>query len=84
MLDWNTIKLGAGLITAGIWAGVGWAVAKRNGEEFSKDKMVRTLKIGLFLGLGATVLGVDLATLEGMTILQLATILVDKLEHLLH
>jgi len=73
------LKAGLGVIAGVVWAGVGYAVARSKGQDFEPLNFGSTLLVGLIIGLLALVTEVDIATLEGYTTLQLATILVDKL-----
>jgi len=73
------LKACLGVIAGLVWAVVGYAVARSKGENFEPENFGSTLAVGFILGLLALVTETDIATLEGYTTVQLATILVDKL-----
>ena len=71
--------LTAGIMPAIVWAAVGYAVAKAKGEEtFEPLKFAKTLVIGVILAAAGQGLGVDAATLEGMSVIGFLTAIVDK------
>jgi len=73
------LKTGLGVLAGILWAVVGYAVARSKGQDFEPENFGSTLAVGFILGLLALVTGIDIATLEGYTTVQLATILADKL-----
>lgn len=61
------------------WGAFGFAVAKvKHDEAFSPEKFLKTLALGLMLGLIATLMNVDIATLENMSLATVLVILTDK------
>lgn len=73
------LKVFMGILAALIWSAVGYAVAKRGGESFDANNFGKTMLIGFILGLIAMVVGIETTEVQGYTILQLVTIIVDKL-----
>ena len=73
------LKAFVGVLAALLWGALGYAVARRKGEDFDPENFGVTVLIGFILGLLALIAGADVTTLENYTILQLITILVDKL-----
>jgi len=75
----------AGIVPAIVWAAVGYAVAKaKNEETFEPLKFAKTLVIGVILAAAGQALGVDTATLEGMSVIGFLTAIVDKVSSLFH
>jgi len=66
-----------------IWGAFGYGV-KHNKENFEVGKFFKTVGIGLILYGVAYVVGVDVTTAENFTLLQLGTILVDKIAGAIH
>jgi len=79
----EVLNVGLGVIAGLVWAAIGYAVARSKGADFESRNFGTTLIIGFVLGLLALATDVDIATLEGYSVLQLLTILVDKLIGLL-
>jgi len=73
------LKASLGVIAGLLWAVVGYAVARSKGEDFEPKNFGSTLAVGFILGLLSMVTEIDIATLDGYTAVQLATILADKL-----
>jgi len=72
------IKIGIGVLAGLVWASIGYAVARTKAQPFQPKNFGTTLIIGLILGVLAYATEIDPTTLEGYTILQLVTIIVDK------
>lgn len=71
--------LTAGLLVSIIYSAVGYAVAKsKNDEAFDALKFAKTLVIGIILAGAADAVGVDVATVEGMSFVGFLTALLDK------
>lgn len=68
-----------GFVVSLIWAAFGFAVAKvKHDEEFEPRKFMRTLVIGLMLGLLSALTGIDITTLQHMSVATVFLILTDK------
>jgi len=78
------LKAGLGVLAGLLWAVVGYCVARSKGQVFEPENFGSTLAVGFILGLLSMVTGIDIATLQGYTTLQLATILADKLLGLIY
>lgn len=74
------LKAAVGVVVALVWMAVNYAIAKLRGKTFSAEEFGRTVLVGLVLSLFAILVGTDPLTVEGYTILQLLTILIDKFE----
>jgi len=62
-----------------IWGAFGFAVAKAKKEEdFKPEKFLKTLAVGLMLGLISTLTGVDVVMLENMSLTAVLVIFIDK------
>jgi len=77
------LKIGLGVLAGLLWATIGYAVARTKAQPFDPKNFGTTLILGLILGSLALALDMDITTLEGYTVLQLITIVVDKLVGLL-
>ena len=77
----GTISIG--ILAAVVWGGLGYAVAKAKSDEaFNPLKFCKTLVIGIILAAIAQSAGVDINTLEGFSIVEAFTALIDKLSAL--
>jgi len=75
--------IGIGVLVGIIWSAVGYAVSKAKSDEaFDPLKFVKTLIIGIILSSASQGLGVDIATLEGMSTIGFLTAIVDKVSGL--
>jgi hypothetical protein len=72
-----------GLLVAIIWAAFGYALAKAKGENFDPTKFTKTLLIGIIMASIGEGLGIPLNEVEGMSVVGLLTIFVDKITGLL-
>jgi len=72
-----------GLLVAIVWAAFGYALAKSKGENFDPMKFGKTLVIGIILAGAAEGLGVPITEIEGMSVVGVLTIFVDKVTGLL-
>jgi uncharacterized PurR-regulated membrane protein YhhQ (DUF165 family) len=79
MIEYLTLKIILGAIAGCLWGGFGFAVAKLNGEIFEPKKFGKTVLVGFILGLVGSAVGVDISTVENYSVLQLLTIVADKL-----
>ena len=71
--------LGAGVFLALIWSAVGYAVAKvKHDEIFNHRKFLKTLLIGLILGLISGYTGYPVTELENMPLYEVLLIFIDK------
>jgi len=76
--------IAVGLFTGIIWSALGYAVAKaKNNEDFNPEKFAKTLVIGIVLATASKGLGVDIAHVEGMSVVGFLTAIVDKITSLL-
>jgi len=73
----------AGLLVSVIWAAFGYALAKVKGENFDPLKFTKTLLIGIIMASAAQSLNVPIDEVEGMSVVSVLTIFVDKLTGLL-
>lgn len=78
-IDVNILKMFMGILAALIWGAVGYAVAKKGGDNFEPANFGKTVLIGFILGLISMAVGVETTEVEGYTILQVIVIIVDKL-----
>ena len=71
--------LGAGVFLALIWSAIGYAVAKvKHDEVFDHKKFLKTLLIGLILGLASGYTGYPVTELENMPLYEALLIFIDK------
>ena len=71
--------LGAGILLGLVWSAVGYAVAKvKHDEKFDRKKFVKTLLIGLILGLISRYTGYPVTELENMPLYEVLLIFIDK------
>jgi len=77
----ETISIG--VLVAIFWSAVGYAVAKsKDNETFDPLKFCKTLVIGIILSSASVSLGIDITTLEGMSVVGFFTVVVDKIASL--
>jgi len=68
-----------GVIIGLLWGAFGYATAKAKGNEnFDAVKFFKTVLIGLILGLISEGIGVPVSEAEGLSVVGLLTIIVDK------
>lgn len=67
-----------GLLVAIVWAAFGYALAKSKGENFDPTKFGKTLVIGIILASAAEGIGVPITEVEGMSVVGVLTIFIDK------
>jgi len=73
------ISAALGVFASVLYGGFAYAIAKmKNNETFNGAKFAKFLVIGCLVGAASQSLGVDMATLEGMSVTTLLSIIIDK------
>ena len=68
-----------GVIIGLLWGAFGYATAKAKGnEDFDATKFFKTVLVGLILGFISKGVGIPVSDVEGLSVVGLATIIVDK------
>jgi hypothetical protein len=74
------INAALGVLSTALYGGFSYAVARvKNDESFDGFKFSKFLVIGFAVGALSSSLGVDMATVEGMSVATLFSIIVDKI-----
>ena len=73
------LKALGGVFAGLTWGAIGYAVARSKGEEFDSGKFGKTVLIGFILSGIAAGLQVDTLTVENYSMVQVITIVADKL-----
>ena len=77
MIDFLQLKMLLGAVAGCVYGGIGYAIAKLQGEKFEPKRFGKTVLVGFILGLIGTSAGVDISTAENYTLLQLTTAFAD-------
>lgn len=67
------------MLSGAIWAGIGFARAKQNGQGFDGSNAAPTVVVGFIIGLIASVAHLPFDQVSNFTVVQVLTIVVDKL-----
>jgi hypothetical protein len=74
------INAALGVLSSALYGAFSYAIAKvKNDESFDGAKFGKFLVIGFAVGALSSSLGIDMATVEGMSVATLGSIIVDKI-----
>jgi hypothetical protein len=74
------INAALGVLSSALYGAFSYAIAKvKNDESFDGAKFGKFLVIGFAVGALSSSLGVDMASVEGMSVATLGSIIVDKI-----
>jgi hypothetical protein len=74
------INAALGVLYTALYGAYSYAIAKvKNDESFDAQKFAKFLAIGFIIGSLSSSIGVDMATVEGMSFSTLLSIVIDKL-----
>jgi hypothetical protein len=74
------VNAALGVLSTALYGAFSYAIAKvKNDESFDGLKFAKFLVIGFAVGALSSSLGVDMATVEGMSVATLFSIIVDKI-----
>jgi hypothetical protein len=74
------VNAALGVLSSALYGAFSYAIAKvKNDESFDAPKFGKFLVIGFAFGALSSSLGVDVSTVEGMSVATLGSIIVDKI-----